>query len=644
MRSVTWATAMSAVLAGLLSAAAIGAEKPSAGERKLTKLPEGDLKRAVYPGPMREFFEGYFPADAAMTEVSAGVAPRAETAAERDRRMAWWREARFGMFIHWGPDAIPSLHWKDKPWNPPGPILKPAHESILNILPDDWQTQVIGKFNPVSYDPDAWVKLAKQAGMKYIVIITKHHNGFCMWPGLEGYDIRSTPHEGGPIGRLVAACRQHDMRVGFYFSQLDWHDPDAVGDHKPETYPQGWIVHPDQYLPRMKAQLRDLLTRYGRIDILWFDGDWIDDWTLERGRDLEQYLRNLQPDLILNDRVGKRTPHCGDFHTPEQQIPATGLAGVDWETCMTMNDTWFFVRQDQHWKSAQGLVRMLIETASKGGNFLLNVGPDADGVIPPPSVARLDAMGRWMQLNGESIHGTTASLFTKQLSWGRCTMKKLPDGKTRLYLHVFDWPKDGKLVVPGLANKVTTAYLLADPQRAPLRCEVGEDRVAVAVPTSAPDQYVSVIALDLAGPMKVVSPSVAADADGVFNLHARDADLHGGTLRYDGAAGRESIGYWTDRNDWVSWPVKVAKPGRYRVEIVYGCDKGSGGGEYAIEIGDQTLTAKAHETGGWFQRVTDQLGEVEIKSAGPHPVAIRLKSKPGVAVMDLQAVTLRPEK
>ena len=429
---------------------------------------------------------------------------RAETPAERNQRMAWWREARFGMFIHWGPDAMPSLQWKGKPWNPPGPVMKPAHESILNIPPDDWQTQVVAKFNPVSYDPDAWVKLAKQAGMKYIVIITKHHNGFCMWPGLEGYDIRSTPYKGDPIGQLVAACRKHDMRVGFYFSQLDWHDPDAVGDHKAETFPQGWIVRPDKYIPRMKAQLKDLLTRYGRIDILWFDGDWIDDWTLERGRDLEQYLRGLQPDLIINDRVGKRTPKCGDFHTPEQRIPANGLPGVDWETCMTMNDTWFYARPEQNWKSNQKLVRMLIETASKGGNFLLNVGPDAEGVIPPPSVERLGAMGRWMRINGESIYGTSASPFARQLPWGRCTQKKLPDGKTRLYLHVFDWPKDGKLVVPGLSNEVAAAYLLASQPHTPLTWKAEAGNVVISPPEEAVlDPYAMVVVLDIIGEAKI---------------------------------------------------------------------------------------------------------------------------------------------
>jgi alpha-L-fucosidase len=429
---------------------------------------------------------------------------RAETPAEHDQRIAWWRDARFGMFVHWGPDAIPSLHWNGKPWNPPGPIDKPSHESILNIPPDEWQTQVIGKFNPVDYDPDAWVKLAKQAGVKYIVLTTKHHNGFCMWPGLKGYDIRSTPYKDDPVGQLVAACRKQNMRVGFYFSQLDWHDPDALGDHKAKGFPDGWIARPDQYLPRMKAQLKDLLTRYGRIDLLWFDGDWIDDWTLERGRDLEKYLREIQPDLIINDRVGKRTPECGDFHTPEQHIPANGLPGVDWETCMTMNDTWFYIRQDQAWKSEKELLRMLIETASKGGNYLLNVGPDALGVIPPASVERLQAMGRWMQINGESIYGTSASPFARQLPWGYCTQKKLPDGKKRLYLQVFDWPKDGKLVVPGLSNQIAAAYLLADPKRTALKTEVGKDRVTISVPPAPSGVDVSVVVIDVVGEPKIV--------------------------------------------------------------------------------------------------------------------------------------------
>jgi alpha-L-fucosidase len=427
--------------------------------------------------------------------------------AAEEKRMDWWSEARFGMFIHWGPDAIPSLHWAGKPWNTGPTILYPAHESILHIPRDEWREEVIEKFNPVDYDAESWVKTAKRAGMKYVVITTKHHNGFCMWPGLEGYDIRSTPFKRDPIGELVAACRKHDMRIGFYFSQLDWHDPDAVGDHKPVTYPEGWIVNPDVFLPRMHAQIRDLLTRYGRIDVLWFDGDWIGDWTAERGRALEAEIRRIQPDIVINDRVGKRAPGDGDFSTPEQEIPAGTIVDKPWETCMTMNDTWFYVKQDRNWKPAKTLIRNLIDIASKGGNFLLNVGPDARGVIPEDSVERLDAIGGWLSTNGESVYGTQASPFPNAFDWGRCTMKTLPDGRMRLYLHVFERPEDGKLVIPQPGDGIHRAYRLSDPEQTLLPFVREGDSMIITLPDMPADPNADVVVLDLEGKPEIATPA-----------------------------------------------------------------------------------------------------------------------------------------
>jgi alpha-L-fucosidase len=258
----------------------------------------------------------------------------------------------------------------------------------------------------------------------------------------------------------------------------------------------------DRYVAYMKGQIKELLTRYGPIGILWFDGEWEKPWTNERGVDLYNYVRSLQPDIIVNNRVGKgragmsgmnKGEGAGDYGTPEQEIPANGFgSGASWESCMTMNDTWGYRKDDQHWKSAQTLVRNLIDCASKGGNYLLNIGPTSEGVFPDASIERLEEIGDWMKVNHSAIYGTTASPFQQQLSWGRCTRK---GGK--LYLHVFDWPSDGKLRVP-LLNKKAKAWLLAEP-RHKLNCMPDVDGLMIQLPAAAPDKIASVIVLEVAG-------------------------------------------------------------------------------------------------------------------------------------------------
>ncbi len=256
----------------------------------------------------------------------------------------------------------------------------------------------------------------------------------------------------------------------------------------------------------MKQQLKELLETCDP-EVLWFDGEWCDWYTEEDGRDVYAFLRKLKPQLIINNRVGKGRQgmeglnkgdqdYVGDFGTPEQQIPATGLPGVDWESCMTMNDTWGYKSDDHNWKSSETLIRNLIDIASKGGNYLLNVGPTAEGLIPGASVERLRDMGRWMKANGESIWGTQASPFAKT-PWGRCTQKKLDGGKSRLYLHVFQWPKDGKLVVPDLANKPLAALLLDGGKK--LEFSAADNGVAIQLPAEMPDKIATVVALDIEG-------------------------------------------------------------------------------------------------------------------------------------------------
>ncbi|MBL0177002.1 MAG: alpha-L-fucosidase [Ignavibacteria bacterium] len=402
-----------------------------------------------------------------------------ESDAQRDERMAWWREARFGMFIHWGVYAIPArgewLMFNEK-------ISAAEYEK----LPP--------QFNPARFDADAWVRLAKEAGMKYIVVTSKHHDGFSMYDTKVGnYDIvDATPFKRDPMKELASACAKEGIRFCFYHSIMDWHHPLAKGKDFP-AYRDGVMI----------PQLRELLSNYGPVGVLWFDGEWIGEWTEEQGRDLSRLLRGLQPSLIVNNRIGKgrmgmegmsRDPDAvGDFGTPEQRIPESGIPGLDWESCMTMNDHWGYAAKDSNWKSARVLVRNLVDIASKGGNYLLNVGPTAEGLIPEESIARLKQIGAWMKTNSEAVVGTEASPF-ERTPWGRCTVSRSRDG-VRLFLHVFDWPRDGKLRVPGLGTVPSRVHALRDRFTGfPSKVEDGE--VVVSLPFSEPDSLDPVIVLE----------------------------------------------------------------------------------------------------------------------------------------------------
>ena len=424
--------------------------------------------------------------------------PAKQPKAQHDQRMRWWRDARFGMFIHWGLYAIPAGEWQGKT-NHAEWIRHTAK------IPIEVYDQYVKQFNPVKFDADQWVSMAKGAGVRYIVITSKHHDGFCLFDSkYTDYDVASTPFKRDILKELSEACRRQGIAMCWYHSIMDWHHPDYLPRRDWEKNRSAEGADFGRYVTYMKSQLRELTTNYGRIGVMWFDGEWEKTWTHDQGRALYDYVRSLDPKIVINNRVDKGRQgmagltksgeFAGDFGTPEQEIPATGLPG----------DHWGYNKHDQHWKSTEDLIRKLADIASKGGNFLLNVGPTAEGLIPGPSVERMQAIGRWMKPNGESIYGTSASPFSK-LAWGRSTQKPIGNKGTRLYLHVFQWPADGKLVVPGLQNKVTMSYLLADASRAPLPVAAEAGNLIVSVPKEAPDRIDAVVVLDIEG-----RPSVAA--------------------------------------------------------------------------------------------------------------------------------------
>jgi len=431
-----------------------------------------------------------------------------ETKSAYDARMQWWKEARFGLFIHWGLYSIPAGEWNGK--TEYGEWIRTSAQ-----IPLEKYNEFIKQFNPVKFDATEWVRIAKDAGMKYITITTKHHDGFCLFDSkYTDFDIMSTPFKRDIMKELSDACRKQDLKMCWYHSIMDWHYPDYLPRREWETNRSTEGANYDRYVQHLKNQLRELLTNYDNIGVLWFDGEWEGTWNRERGRDLYNYVRGLQPDIIINNRVGagrsgmegfsEGEESAGDFGTPEQQIPATGVPGVNWETCMTMNDHWGYNSHDVNWKSTKDLLQMLADIVSKGGNFLLNVGPTSEGLFPQASIDRLREIGRWMKTNGEAIYMTDASPF-KHLEWGRCTQKRI-DGDTRLYFHVFDYPVDGKLIVPGIFNKPKQVYLLSDPQKKSLVVSRKEDALMIDLPSSVPDTINTVVVMDVEGKPDINNP------------------------------------------------------------------------------------------------------------------------------------------
>jgi alpha-L-fucosidase len=435
-----------------------------------------------------------------ITFATAGFA--ANPAANTTDRTDWYREAKFGMFIHWGPYSLASV---EASW----PIIVPQ-PSAKNFIPEADYRALPQRFNPAKFDATALVRLAKEAGQRYMVFTTKHHDGFCMFDSqYTDYKITKTPYGKDIVAMLAEAAKREGMPLGFYYSPPDMKHPGYRDTSKPAS--TNWGGQPSRpewplYLDYMELQLTELLTRYGDVRIIWFDG--LQNQAKYNGRRFHDLIHKLQPGTLINNRIGL----AGDYDTPEQFTPKSiptksgpRLGGTDltdhtkattaaprpeefrlWETCMTINHTWAYNEHDLNFKSSRQLIRTLVDVASKGGNFLLNVGPTPDGTIQPEFQERLRAIGKWLKVNGDAIYGTTYGPL-QGLAFGRTTQKR-----NTVYVHVFDWPK-GALELDGLDAKVTSASLLAGGKT--LKFSQKQGHISIEVPGEAPDADATVIAL-----------------------------------------------------------------------------------------------------------------------------------------------------
>ncbi|MDF7824610.1 alpha-L-fucosidase [Pontiellaceae bacterium B12227] len=491
-----------------------------------------------------------------------------------------FEQMKFGLFIHWGLYAVPAGEWNGQP-------VRGIGEWIMKWekIPVPEYEKLATQFNPVKFNGDEWAQLAQDAGMKYVVITSKHHDGFAMFDSkASDFNIvKATPYGKDPMTDLAQACADRDLKFGFYYSQAqDWHEPNAAGndwDFPEERDPAPYIQ--DKLLP----QVEEILSNYGDLAVVWFDTPRL--LSKEQVIELRESVKAKQPDCLVNSRIGHDQ---GDFdQTGDNSIPTQVKPGIVWEVPATLNDTWGYKKNDHDWKEPRDLVCKMADIVSKGGNYLLNIGPDAEGVVPPESQRILREIGQWMKVNGESIYETTHSPFNvNNITW-RCTAKP---GK--LYLHMLNWPGES-FEFQGLESKVKAARFLDGGQSIVFR-QTGNS-LALKLPQQAPDQFNTVIVLDIADDQAMVSEEYRFDAEpAVRHLYAWEARMRGEEFYYDWET-QSAYNFIDDtrpRNElrWYNFP---QSEGECWVDIEYACADADAGSPFRLS--SRRIQWEAENTG-----------------------------------------------
>lgn len=555
-----------------------------------------------------------------------------ESGAGDAQRMRWFRQDKFGMFIHWGPYSYLAGEWKGQQV----PVGTEAEWIMQRFnIPVSEYRQMAHNFNPVHFNAETWVALAKATGMKYLVITAKHHDGFAMYHStVSHYNIVDwTPFRRDPLKEISEACRRNGIRFGVYYSHReDWDDPNGFGNTW--DYPRSTKNFKRYLEEKSKPQLRELLSGYGPLSVVWFDRGMD---TVEHARQFRDIVHSLQPACLINGRIGSYGQDLlGDYQDMNDNgIPTDGLQ-EDWEAPQTLNTTWGYSKFDQQWKTPGDVIHRLVEIVSKGGNYLLNVGPTADGVIPAASVSTLQKVGLWMQANGESIYGTSASPLQPQ-PWGRTTFKA-----DRVYLHVFSWPSEGKLPVTGLKNKILAAYPLNNPA-AKLKVSRINDTPVITTPAAPLDANDTVLVLELDGTPRVDPPIVVQGTDTPFELDYMQAVTGGKAVKRFNREGKFHIARWTEPGDFAQWRILVSQSGSYRVRIRYSAPTSPDAARYVVTVGDHKITAVVRSTGAAFTYKVFELGQTNFAKAGIYSVKIEPAALYGHDLMFLQSLDLIPD-
>lgn len=547
----------------------------------------------------------------------------------KEERLRWFKEAKFGMFIHWGLYSRLAGEWNGKKI----PVGQNAEWIMKRLqIPVKEYRRMAHQFNPSKFNAEDWVKLAKNAGMKYMVITAKHHDGFAMYHSkVSDYNIvDATPFKRDPIKELSKVCQKEGIKFCFYYSHReDWDHSDAYGNDWDYDESQKDF---EKYLEeKSKPQLRELLTEYGPLGLIWFDRGI---YTQEQGIEFVSIVRQLQPRCLVNGRVGNYDKELlGDYQNlNDNGMPIGGIEEY-WETPQTLNETWGYSKFDKEWKSPKEVIRRLVEIVSKGGNYLLNVGPTGEGIIPLESVNILKKVGDWMEQNAESIYGATSSPFYN-LPWGRCTVKG-----EKLYMHVFNWPSNGKLKIPGLKNNIKNAYLLIN-KNSKLQIEREENSVFVAVPEKPVDEVNTVVVMEIEGTPNVEPVVVEQNKDGVVSLEYVEAITGGKTVKRFNRKGKFHISKWIDPEDTITWHFNINKPGTFEVMITYAASKEWEGREYTVSVGHELLTSKVKYTGDWYEYKTFRIGTVNLKDSEKYTLTIKPESSSKDYLMYFKSIQL----
>lgn len=576
-----------------------------------------------------------------------------ESMKNREERIAWWQEAKFGMFVHWGVYSLPGGEWKgNKVWGYAEHLMRKEKISRAEYL------SLAHQFNPVSFNADEWIRLAKNAGMRYFIITSKHHDGFAMYDSkVSEFDIiEQTPFKRDPMVELAAACKKYGVKFGFYYSHaFDWEHPDAPGNDWEYQNPGGdknisggpngeknWFdFHPED-LPKAvryvdeKAipQIRELLLKY-HPDILWFDTP--SKLPLSENIRILKAIREVDNKVVVNGRLARSVAiSFGDYKNtadrPAEFYPVDG----DWEAIPTTNESYGYHQYDLSHKSPEHFIQLMANAASRGGNLLMNIGPMGDGRIDPKDAAILNAIGQWMNVNGEGIYGTSTTPLPLQ-SWGTSTRKK-----DKLYLHVFQWPANSQLVVGGLKNNPTRAYLLADPSKKELKSKrLNNLDLVLSLPEKTPDAVNSIIVIETEGKIETDPVRLLTGEKLVQRLLAFDASQQGEGFHYgDGKADRFYVEGWNKKDQTLSWNFRVNEPMSFQAKLKY-IAVAEGGGQIQMKLNGSIIFDHIVISDKQSGPSVKELGLLSLKP-GAYTLTISPAAIEGIELMKLLEIELIP--